>query len=260
MVTVRERINADVTEGGNAVSIRRLFMRFSLLARKNYQYNATAIPGSGANTLLGRPENEIVTVDCAALAGALVILINEHFPDGAKMVSVSHGDGFATQAGSRCFDAAIVGNVRKPAESWAATSRCVFNSHFFVETGTETRWYLDPCMFTTYAAMDEVKSWKFIGSGGGFSSIVKRVMEDPSLILVRTPGPPVPPAPGFNSGFIVFTTDDFTPEECNAMKGRLANPGWSAEHYKARSEAALATINKRLKDRAGIKAPWKFPT
>jgi hypothetical protein len=260
--TVKNKIIADATAGERELSVRRLFIVFSAQARKSYRYSATKVAGSEGNTLLARPENEIVTVDCASLADALVELLNETFPsETASREGVNNGgDGFATQQGSRCFDTAIVGNIRKPKESWAMTSRCVFRDHFFVETGSQTRWYLDPCMFTTYSTKNEVMSWKFENGGGPFNSFVKRVAGDPTQVLIRTPlDDPSPKPAGFTSGNVVFSAADFKSDELSALNGKRLNPSWSDSKYETNAAAALAKINKLLREKAGINTACKFP-
>ena len=260
--TVKENILAQCTAGGHALSARRLFILFAAHARTSYQYSAVKLKGSEGNTLLARPKDEIVTVDCAALADAFVDLVNGCIEgENAARVMVKHGgEGFATQASSRCFDTNIGGNIRKPAETWAATGRCVFMEHYFVETGSDTRMLYDPCMFTTYSNKDEVMSWKFQSGGATFSSIVKRVIGDPSLLLVRVPPDDPSPKPrGFESGMILFKASDLKKDEHSALWGRRENKSWSDAQFETNKNAALVSINKLLKDRAGVTTGWQFP-
>jgi len=258
--TVRESVISVATHGAKALTLSRIFIAFAAHARKSYQYNAVKLVGSEGHTLLDRDENEIVTVDCASLADALKILLNELFPDQeAKTVKVHNGiDGFATSAASRCFDTAIVGNVRRPGETFAQTSRCVFMDHYFVATGDQTRQFLDPCMFTGYSTMNEVRAWNFEGGGGQFSSIVKKVQEDPRQLLIRIPQshPGVKPK-GFNSAFIIFQASDFKADEYKALWG-FAKSGWKQAKFDTQKQAALDRINRLLSERAGVKVKHAF--
>ena len=257
--TVKEKVIADTIAGDHALSARRLFIVFSALARRNYRYSATKIKGNEGNTLLDRPEDEIVTVDCASLADAFVLLLNEVLEDeNAERVEVFHAMTFATKEGSRCFDTNIVGNVRMPGGRWSDTSRCVFKYHYFVASGTQTRMYFDPCMFTTYSTMDEVMSWKLEEGGGKFNNIIRRVQSDPTRVLIR-----VPPSytgtmpPGFNSGLIIFKKSDFKKDEYTALWGKRVRPSnWSVDKYESKAQAALSRVNKLLREKAGVSAAW----
>lgn len=259
MATVRETVIGLATSGGHDLTINRLFIVFCSVARTNYKYSAVKIPGNEGNTLLGRPDGEIVTVDCASLADALVELLNENFEDKAQRVQVSEANAFATQARSRCFDTAIVGNVRLPGGTFGQTGRCVFSQHYFVETGAQTRMFLDPCMFGTYAKQQDAVSWTFDGGVIKGHEIVKFVQEDPNLVLIRTPLTAGAPPPGFNSSFVIFKKSDFKTDHLRAMEGRVAamqNYRWNDTTYQNNAGAALAQINKVLKDQAGINTPW----
>jgi hypothetical protein len=260
-MTVRERVIAATTEGGHELSARRLFILFCAHARKSYKYNAVALKESGGHTLLDRPENEIVTVDCAALALAFSDLLNDLLKDeNAEVKEVGYADNFATQQGSRCFDSTIVGNIRKPTESWSATSRCVFKNHFFVETGSQTRMYYDPCMFTTYSTMDDVMTWKFQHSGGRFLNMVMRVIGSPEHLLIRVPHDHfADKPPGFNIRHILFKTSDMKKNELSTLWGRRNKPaGWSDSKFATNEGAALTRINKLLREQAGVNTPWAF--
>ena len=259
MATVRETVIGLATSGAHDLTINRLFIVFCSVARTNYKYSAVKVPGNEGNTLLGRPDGEIVTVDCASLADALVELINENFDDKAQRVQVSEADAFATQERSRCFDTAIVGNIRLPGGTFGQTGRCVFSQHYFVETGAQTRMYLDPCMFGTYAKQQDAVSWKFNGGVIKGQQIVKFVQEEPSLVLIRTPLTAGAPPPGFNSSFIIFKKTDFKTDQLRAMEGRVAATQkyrWNDQTYQDNAAGALAQINKVLKDQAGINTPW----
>ena len=261
MPTVQESILQNARAGERELSVRRLFIVFSAHAHRNYQYSATKIAGNEGHTLLSRPDNEIVTVDCASLADALVELLNIAIGDGtAKRAKVSHGGGFATAARSRCFDVAVQGNIRMPGQTWGETGRCVFSEHYFVETGADTRWYLDPCMFTSYSTTAEVMSWKLYSGGGPFSSCVKRVDGDPSQVLLRVPPADTAPKPtGFESGLVNFKASDFKSDALLALRGHRENPQWSESKFKTHRDAAMATINKLLRERAGVNADWSVP-
>ena len=258
MPTVAESVLASAGAGGHELSVRRLFLAFSGHARKTYQYSATKVKGSEGNTLLARDMNEIVTVDCASLADALVELLNTAMGDNtAKSKGVGHGSGFATAAGSRCFDTAVTGNVREPGKDWGFTARCIFSTHFFVKTGTETRWFLDPCMFTSYSKVAEVMSWTLSDGAGCFYRAVKRVNEDPTLVLLGVPPADTAPKPkGFNIGYVVFKASDFNKDALLATRGKALNPQWNESTYNTHRDTALATINRLLRDRAGVNAVW----
>lgn len=261
MPTVKESVLTLTLADGKAMSLRRLFAVFSAQARKSYRYSATKLAGNEGNTLLARPADEIVTVDCASLADAFVELVNDATESkGAERVSVSWAHGFATAANSRCFDPSVVGNIREPGRDWADTGRSVFNEHYFVKTPNDTWWYFDPCMFTTYSQPDEAISWRFDSGGGWFSSSVKFIVGDNSKVLLRVPPADAAPKPrGFNSGFVIFASKDFKSDEFAALKGKLANPGWSDSKYQGQRDAALARMNKLLQDKAGVTAPHLPP-
>ncbi len=258
MPTVKEKIIADATAGGKELNARRLFIVFSAIARKNYKYSATKIKGNEGNTLLARPDSEVVTVDCASLADALVLLLNDLLDDSsAELVNVFSGMGFATQQSSRCFDTRVTGNIRTPSGQWGDTSRCVFNQHYFVASGRETRMLFDPCMFTTYSSMEEVKSWTFVDGGGKFNSIIKTVTGDQNTVLIRLPPNYTGQKPiGFESGFIIFNKNDFSKDEFKALQGARNNPQWTREKYNTKAEGALAKVNKLLNEKAGITGAW----
>ena len=255
MSTVRETVIADARRGARELTARRLFITFSAHARKSYIYAATKIAGNEGNTLLDRPEEEIVTVDCASLADAFIELLNDNFEDeNAERVKVSHGHGFATPAGSRCFDTEVVGNIRKAGETWAMTKRCVFNDHYFVASGNQTRMYFDPCMFTTYSRKEEAISWRF---ETGLLNMVKRIEGNPSILLVRLPTTYAGAMPkGFNSGFIAFRTSDLKKDEYGALWGRGNIPkGWNDTKYQSKKGAAVSRVNKLLLG-AGVIGKW----
>lgn len=259
MPTVREKLMADATAGGGALSVRRLFILFSAHARQAYSYSATKLKGSEGNTLLGRPAAENVTVDCASVAEALAQLLTEAIQgENAKTVSVGYGSSFATAEQSRCFDPRVVGNVRLPAGTWGQTGRCVFAKHFFVETGSGTRWFLDPCMFTSYTTADEAMSWKFLDGGGSFYGLVKRVVGKPELVLIRLPAGCAAPT-GFASGFVLFSSSDFPREQLSAFDGKAQNKGVSDTEYARAAAAAFDRINTLLHDRAGIAQSHAMP-
>jgi hypothetical protein len=258
MATVREKVIADASRGEKQLSARRLFVTFCAHARRSYKYSATKIKGNEGSTLLARPEAEIVTVDCASLADAFVELLNESFQnERATRVEVGHGNGFATPAGSRCFDTEVLGNIRKPAEGWGETKRCVFSKHYFVESGSQTRTFYDPCMFTTYSTLDEPKSWLF---ETGLMDMVKRVQGKPTVLLIRLPTTYQKPMPkGFASGFIEFQTSDMTKDEYAALWGRKSMPrGWNDAKYDRNKAAAVDKVNKLLRERAGVNATWSI--
>jgi len=257
--TVEEKVLADAGAGGHALTARRLFIVFCALAFRNYQYSATKVVGSEGSTLLARPEDEIVTVDCASLADAFVELVNKTIPtEKAERVDVVTGDGFATRKGGRCFDARVVGNVRMPGGTWAETGRCVFREHYFVVSGSGERMHYDPCMFTTYGTKAEVMDWKFESGGGAFNSIVKKIVGDPTRLLLRLP-PNYTGAkpPGFNSGMIIFKTSDFKKNEYAALAGRRLKPAkWSDDDYAGHAADAMSRINTLLRDKAGVAGSW----
>ena len=177
---VKEKLVAECTAGGHALESRRLFILFCAHARINYRYSAVKLKGSEGNTLLGRPKDEIVTVDCAAVAD--------------------------------------------------------------------------------YSNIDEVMSWKLVPGGGQFGNIVRRVTGDPNILLVRVPpNDPSPAPPGFNGGFIHFKSSDLRKDQLSALGGQRENPSWSDSKFESNRDAALVSINKLLKERAGITAAWSFP-
>lgn len=258
--TVEEWVVDEASAGDQDLSARRLFICFSGLAYKSYQYGASRVKGNEAETLLERPNDEIVVVDCMSLAGALAELINNHLEDeNASVASQMYPEGFATKAASRCFDNRIVGNIRKAGENWAATSRCVFSSHYFVETGSQTRMFFDPCMFTTYSTLAEVMDWKFIDGGGPFYHVIKQVVGDPTTLLVRVPANNAAPDPaGFTGGWIRFRMNELTKNEQKTLSGRVLSP-WDGDKYTTKARAAMTKINRLLSEKAGINAGHPLP-
>ncbi len=241
----------EATRGAHSLNARRLFICFSAHARKSYQYSAVKVKGSEGNTLLARPQNEIVTVDCASLADALVELLNKHLDgENAERKHVTHGMGFATKAKSRCFDTRVVGNIRKPGETYADTSRCVFNMHYFVQSGQDTRMFFDPCMFTTYSTMDEVKDWTFTDGGGPFNRKIKMINGKPDTLLVRVPDGAGAKPVGFTGGWIRFGTRTFSRDELKSLNGKRS-AGLSDAKYATKSNSAKTKINTLLQS-AGI--------
>lgn len=261
MPTVLEKVVADATAGDHALSARRLFIVFCALARRNYRYTADGNQAADGATIVDQADDKILTTDCAGVARAFVdILARTNIDTGAEVVQVSHGQGFATAAGGRNFDLQITGNIRKPGGTWAEVARCAFAQHYFVRAGTEDRMLYDPCMFTTYATMDDVKSWTFTEGGGAFNSAVRFVDQDPNAVLLRLPGDYVGPKPhGFGSGLVIFKKDDFKKDEYSCLRGRRNKPaGWSDEKYAAKAPAAMARVNSLLNDRAGVNGSWKL--
>lgn len=249
--TAEEWIVDEATSGARELNARRLFICFSAHARKSYQYSAVKVKGSEGNTLLARPQNEIVTVDCASVADALVELLNKQLEgENAERKHVSHGMGFATKAHSRCFDTRVVGNIRKPGKSYADTSRCVFNMHFFVQSGSDTRMFFDPCMFTTYSTMDEVKDWAFTDGGGPFNRKIKMVVGKPEILLVRIRDGVGEKPVGFTGGWLQYGTGSFTRDELKSLNGRRLS-GLSEAKFTSKSGSAKTKINTLLQS-AGI--------
>jgi hypothetical protein len=255
---LKEQLNAQKTPLNADVSLRRAFIVFTAHARKCYRYSAVKLKGSEGNTLLGRSEDEIVTVDCASLADALVLFLNDLTPDQpAKSARVGHAGGFATASNSRCFDIQVQGNIRMPAGNWGDTGRCIFSEHYFVETGPATRWYLDPCMFTQYSAIDDVMSWKLSSGGGIFNSFIKFIDGDANQVLIRVPlADPTPKPVGFESGMILFQAKDFKKEEFSALRGKLRNKDWTVQKYQGHADAAFARVHTLLREKAAITAIW----
>ena len=258
MPTMRETVIGLAGAGNGALTVRRLFVEFCFFARKKYIYSATKVRGAEGHTLPGRSDAEIVTVDCAGLADALVILLNENFAGEARRVEVIEMDGFATAPHSQCFDPNVVGNVRKPGGTYAETGRCVFMSHYFVETAGDIRLFLDPCLFTGYAKKADAVAWALESGGVRREEIIKFVVGDKNVVLVRVPNE-VPAPIGFAGGFIIFKRSDFSPEELGATLGRIAARqkfGWSDEAFKLHETAALDRINKLLREKAGVPQQW----
>ncbi len=258
MATVREWVIQQASAGEHAINARRLFLCFSAHARKTYSYSAKKITGNEGNTLLDRDVNENVTVDCASLADALVLLINEQLNDeNAETVSEANGmSGFATKQKSDCFDQQINGNIRTPGGTYAETGRCVFSSHYFVATGAQTRMLFDPCMFTSYSTRSEVKNWTFVDAGGPFYHKVKFITESKTQILVRIPdGHPAPAPSGFSGGWVLFNSASFKSDDLKAFKGRRECIFWSDDKYATKANAACAKINKLLREQAGVQTP-----
>lgn len=261
MTTVLEKLKGQLAAQSPAAdaetSLRRAFIVFAGHARTCYQYSAVKLKGSEGSTLLGRPQDEIVTVDCASLADALVLFLNDLLPDQvAKRVEVRWAGNFATAANSRCFDVRVSGNVRTPRGDWADTGRCIFAEHHFVETGAATRWYLDPCLFTQYSAPDEVMSWKLTAGGGAFSSYIRFIEGDPSQLLVRAPVSDLQSRPrGFESGMILFPASEFTANQLAAFRGKRLNPGWSSDKFTQEAGYAHARAHVLLR-KAGVTGDW----
>ena len=188
---------------------------------------------------------------------------NALMPTRAFVVDASVQDDLSTgplQHTNRPFDVAVQGNIRMPGQTWGETGRCVFSEHYFVETGADTRWYLDPCMFTSYSTTAEVMSWKLYSGGGPFSSCVKRVDGDATQVLLRVPPADTAPKPnGFESGLVNFKSADFKSDALLALRGHRENPQWSESKFKTHRDTAMATINKLLRERAGVNAEWSVP-
>ena len=47
--------------------------------------------------------------------------------------------------------------------------------------------------------------------------------------------------------------------ELLALRGHRENPQWSESKFKTHRDAAMATINKLLRERAGVNADWSVP-
>lgn len=258
MATVREWVIEQTLQDGRQASVRRLFFCFSLYARKHYSYAATAVKGSDGLSLLEHPVGTPATVDCASLAKALELLLNEYLDDDdAKTDSVGHADGFATKAGSRCFDTKVVGNIRKPGEDLAGTSRCVFKTHYFVRSGSSTKLLLDPCMFTTYSTTDEIKDWLLTPGYAPFDKM-RTIAGHPDKFLVMVPSADNKhlKAPGFQESYVMFNFRMLNPDEQKMFFG-FRNSGFSLQKYNATCEVTLKKINLLLRN-AGIKGQYGF--
>lgn len=258
MATVREWVIEQTTENGETATVNRLFYCFSLYARKHYNYSATATQGSDGESLLNDPIGTPRTVDCANLAKALMLLLNECLEDDdASVVNVGHADGFATKAASKCFDIKVSGNIRRPGRELSDISRCIFKSHYFVLTGNSTKLYLDPCMFTTYSTMDEVKDWLLTPGYAPFDRM-RKINKQPEQFLVMIPSDKNKQlkAPGFQESYLLLSFSKLTSDEKRMFDG-FRSSGLDLVAYNALCKSALDKINLELKN-AGIKGGYKF--
>jgi hypothetical protein len=152
-----------------------------------FNYAATAVKGYDGESLLQQAVGAPRTLDCASLATALKLLLNEYLHnDEATVEQIGHADGFATKAGSKCFNTKVSGNIRQPSKDLADTSRCVFKSHYFVRSGNSAQLLLDPCLFKTYSTTGEVKDWLLEPGYAPFDRM-RKIQGHPDKFLVMVP-------------------------------------------------------------------------
>jgi hypothetical protein len=78
---------------------------------------------------------------------------------------------------------------------------------------------------------------------------------NPGILLVRVPeGHPAPPPDGFTGGWVQFRTNQLSKDELRALGGRRES-GWDGTKYDDKAAAAMARLNKLLKEQANINTP-----
>lgn len=182
-------------------------------AKSHYNYSARREPGRSGADVLAMARTERPNVDCATLAEAFLIIVKEDLEVPENVTELSNvfaTFGFATKATSRCFDGAVLGNMRTVRGQYRDTARCVFSSHYFAKVGNI---YYDPCMLTTYASKDDVKSWTLRGAYGIYYNKMMTIQNDPSKFLIRIPHNLGTPSPkGFASSMLICDTRALDPE------------------------------------------------
>ena len=188
--------------------IEALFANFCDYAKRYYTYSATKVTGSGGSALLGQAAGLQKTVDCASLADAFVLMANGalqlRIPCRRVMVG-STAVKWATKAGTKCFDANVVGNIRTQSGKYATVSRCIFAEHYFTEVAGS---YYDPCLLASYHAQNEVQSWMLADAKGDYLNKLFRINNDPAHLLIRIPNTTNPVPKGFSWGFLLVETND----------------------------------------------------
>ncbi len=247
MATAREMILSgpygNVTGHAGLPFLRTLFRNFCDYAQTHYTYSATKMRGSEGSLLLAYATTETRIVDCGSLACALSIMARDDLglTDASLECVGSSACIWATREHSRCFDAAIAGNVRTAWNHFKLVGRCVFAQHWFVRAGGG---YYDPCLLTTYEKPADAQAWSFDAAYGAYNGVLYRIIGEPNVLMIRIPPGHKPPY-GFMSAFLQVETKDL---DKAAYKDafRIDKPGW---------QARTKSVNELL-HAAGIAESW----
>jgi hypothetical protein len=142
-------------------------------------------------------------VFCQPLAGAFYLLVKEVM-GAARPTSApaSVATTFVTKAGYRSIDKNVVGNVRRPFNTYAMENRCLFSEHHFYKIGPT--WY-DPTLCQTYASEEECCEITLVRPPGEYPLLQDlRVSTDGQQVYLRTNEP----VAGFACGYIHLAAPD----------------------------------------------------